>query len=125
MLRLHPGDRLVCHINSKMITGLVRWLYPDGSIKNGRSPLIGLTTYETIKFIEARMSRPTIERSGHRNLPWRCFVILAKGGGAVAVESQHLREWRHTLRTDSSITWKCCREFHDRASIVHVMIASR
>src|SRR5437764_1141140 len=125
MLRLHPADRLVRHINSKMITGLVRRLYPDGSIKNGRGPLIRLTTDETVKLVEARMSRPTIERSRDRDLPWRCFVILAKGGGAVAVESQHLREWRHTLRTDSSIARKSGGEFHDRASIVHVMIASR
>ncbi len=62
VLGLHPGDRLVRHINGKMITGIVRRLYPDGPIKNGRSPLIRFATYETVKFIEARMSRPTIER---------------------------------------------------------------
>ena len=35
-----------------MITGLVRRLYPDGSIENGRSPLIGLATDETVELIK-------------------------------------------------------------------------
>src|SRR6266550_6746427 len=108
-----------------MITGLVRRLYPDGPIENSRRPLIGLATDEAVELVETGMGRPTIERSRNRNLPRRRFVIFAKGGGAVAVESQHFCKRRHTLRTDSGITWKCGREFHDRASIVHVMIASR
>src|SRR6266478_1503026 len=52
-------------------------------------------------------------------------MVFAKGSGAVAVESQHLCERYHTLRTDSGITGKCGGEFHNRARIVHVMIAAR
>src|SRR6266850_7296958 len=107
-----------------MVTGLVRRLYPDGSIKNGRSPLVSLTTNETVELIETRMSGPTIERSGNRNFPRRRFMIFAKGGGAVAVESQHLRERCHTLRTDSGIAGKSGGEFHDSARVVNVVIAS-
>src|SRR2546421_10864329 len=124
MLRLHPGDRLVRHINSKMITGLVWRLYPDGSIKNRRSPLVSLATDETIKLVETRMSRPTIERPGNRNLPRRCFVILAKGSRAKAIESQHLCQWCDALRANTCIPRKRGGEFHDSARVVDVMVAS-
>src|SRR6266446_10070027 len=118
MLRLHPSKRLVRHINGEMITGLMRRLYPRGSIKNGRSPLIRFATDETVKFIEARMSGPTIKRSGNRDLPRRRFVILAKRSGAVAIQSQHFCKRRHALRADAGITWKRSREFHDRTRVV-------
>src|SRR4029077_13284719 len=85
VLRLHPADRLVRHINSKMITRIVRRLYPDGSIKDGRRPLIGLATYETIEFIETRMSGPAVKWPRYRDLPWRRFMILAKRSGAIAI----------------------------------------
>src|SRR5438067_13199479 len=108
-----------------MITGLVRRFYPYGSIKNGRRPLIGLAADKTVKFIETRMSRPTIERSRNRNLPRRRFVIFSERRDAVAIESQHLRKWRHALRADSGIAGKSSCEFHDCARVVDVMIASR
>src|SRR5436305_14888980 len=125
VLCLHPGDRLVGHINGKMITGFVRRLYPDGAIKNGRRPLIRFATDKTVKLIETGMSRPTIKWPGNRDLPWRRLVILTKGRGAVAIKSQHLRDWCHALRTDSGVRGKCCGQLHDRVRAVHVMIASR
>ena len=87
MLRLHPADRLVGHVDRKVVIRIVRRLYAYGSIKNSRRPLIGLTTDETVELIEAGMRRPTIKRSGNRDLPRRRFVILAKGSGAIAIES--------------------------------------
>src|SRR6266536_2620042 len=108
-----------------MVTGIVWQFYPDGSIKNRRSPLVGLATDEAVKFVKTGMRRPTIERSRNRNLPRRRFVILAKGGGAVAIESQHLCQWRDALRPNPGIAWKCSGEFHDGACVVHMMIASR
>src|SRR4029077_7161665 len=108
-----------------MITGFMRRLYSDGSIKNGRSPLIRFATDETVKFIEARMSGPTIKRSGNRDLPRRRFVIFAKRSGAVAIQAQHFCKRRDALRADSGIAWKRSGKFHDRTGIVHVMIATR
>jgi len=52
-------------------------------------------------------------------------VILAEGCGAVAIQSQHFCKRRHALRTDAGITGKRSGKFHDRAGIVHVMIATR
>src|SRR5207249_9934042 len=49
----------------------------------------------------------------------------AEGGRAVAIQSQHFCKRRHALRTDAGITWKRSGEFHDRAGIVHVMVATR
>src|SRR5438874_10713875 len=82
VLRLHPGDRLVRHINGKMVIGIVRRFHPDGSIENGRRPLIGLASDKTVKLVETGMRRPTIKRSRNRDLPRRCFVILTEGGRA-------------------------------------------
>src|SRR5260370_34249387 len=108
-----------------MITKFVRRLDSDSSIKNCRSPLIRFATDETVKFIKATMSGPTIERSGNGDLPRRRFVILPKGGGTAPIQPQHLRMRCHTLCTDSGISGKRSGEFHNRPGVVHVMIASR
>src|SRR6266487_6713044 len=105
MLGLHPGKCLVRHIDGKVVTRIVRRLDADGSVKNRRRPLIGLATNEAVEFVEARMRWPTIKRSGNGDLPRRRFVILAKGSGAVAIESQHFRQWRDALRPNAGITW--------------------
>src|SRR5207249_4100592 len=108
-----------------MVIGIMWRFHPDGSIENGRRPLIGLATDEAVKFIEAGMRRPTIKQSGNGHLPrWR-FVILAKGGRAESILSQHLCERCDTLRSDASIAGKSRGEFHDRARVVDVMITSR
>ena len=63
----------------------MRRLYSDGSIENGRRPLIGLATDESVELVETGMRRPTIKRSRNRDLPrWR-FVILAEGGRAESI----------------------------------------
>src|SRR6266404_4361667 len=125
MLRLHPGKRLVRHIDGEVVIRIVRRLDANGSIKNRWRPLIGLTTNEAIELVETGMRRPTIVRARDRDFPWRRFVILAEGGGAISIQSQHLCHWCYALRANAGITWKRSREFHDRAGIVHVMIASR
>src|SRR4030095_9511467 len=108
-----------------MVAGIVRRFHSDGSIKDGGSPLIGLTTKETVKFIKTRVRRPSIVRSGDGAFPRRSFMVFAECSGAVAVESQHLGERRHTLRTDSGIAGKSGSDFHDGTGIVDVVIASR
>ena len=85
MLRLHPAYRLVGHIDREVVTGIVGRLDADGSVENGRRPLIGLATDEAVKFIEAGMRRPTIKWSGNGDLPRRRFVILAEGGRAESI----------------------------------------
>jgi len=95
-----------------------------GSIKNRGRPLIGLATDETIELVEAGMRRPTVERSRDRDFPWRSFVIFAEGGGAIAIQAQHLCQRGYALRAYAGIARKCRGQFHDRAGIVHVMIAT-
>ena len=63
VLRLHPGNRLVSHVDGKMVIRGVRWLYSNGSIENGGGPLVGLTTNETVKLVKAGMRWPTVKRS--------------------------------------------------------------
>src|SRR5258705_9715250 len=125
MLSLHPSQRLVRHINGEVVIRIVRRLDANGSIKNGRRPLIGLTTDEAIELVETGMRGPTIVRAGNRDFPRRRLMILAKCSSAVAIQSQHFCKRRHALRADAGITWKRSREFHDRAGIVDVMIAPR
>src|SRR5438552_5185396 len=125
MLRLHPGKRLVRHVDREVVIRIVRRLDENGSVKNSGRPLIGLATDETVELIEAGMRRPPVEGARDRDFPWRRFVILAECSGAVAIQSQHFCKRRHALRADAGITWKRSREFHDRAGIVHVMIATR
>ena len=91
MLRLHPADRLVRHVHREVIIRVVRVLHADGSVKNGRRPLVGLTPDESVELVETRMCGPTVVRSGNRHLPRRSLVVFAEGGGAVTVEPQHLR----------------------------------
>src|SRR5205823_4539502 len=125
MLRLHPGKRLVRHVNGEVVIGIVRRLDANGSVKNSGRPLIRLTTNEAVELVETGMRRPTIVWARDRDFPRRRLMILTKRSGAVAIQSQHFCKRRHALRADAGITGKRSREFHDRAGIVHVMIATR
>jgi hypothetical protein len=51
-------------------------------------------------------------------------VVLAEGGGAVAVLLQDLRERRDALRSDRRVARETRRQLHDGARVVHVMIAA-
>src|SRR4030095_758610 len=123
--RRHPGDRLVSHVDGKVVIRIMRGLNSDGSIEDCGPPLIRLTADETVELIETRMSRPTIKRSRNRDLPRGRFVIFPESGGAVAIESQHLGQRCNALRTNAGIAGKPGGELHDRARIIDVMITPR
>src|SRR6185503_18563230 len=48
----------------------------------------------------------------------------AERGGAIAIEPQHLRQWRHALRANAGIAGKSSGEFHDSAGIVYVVVSA-
>ena len=70
------------------------------------------------------MRGPAIERARHAGFPCGGFVPLAEGAGAVAVQSQHLRERRHAVRILSGVAGEGRRALHDRAGVHGVMVAS-
>src|SRR6476646_10141537 len=106
MLSLHPGDRLVRHINGEVVIRIVRRLNSDGSIEDGGRPLVRLTAYEAVELVKAGMSRPAIVRARDRDFPWRRFVILAERGGAITIQSQHLCERCNALWANAGIAGK-------------------
>src|SRR5664279_634277 len=90
VLRLHPCQGLVRHVYREVIVGIRRVLHSDRSIEDGGRPLVGLTADETVELVKTGMCEPAVKRSGNRDLPRGGLVVLAEGGGAVSVQTQHL-----------------------------------
>ena len=89
-----------------------------------RRPLVGLAADEAVELVEARAGRPAVGRAGRADLPGRGLVRLAEGGGAVAVQPQHLRQRRHAVRALPGLPGEGGGGLRDRAHVVHVMVAA-
>src|SRR6185369_10683241 len=97
----------------EVVIGIMRRLYSDGAVKNGRRPLIGLPADKTVELVKTGVRGPTVIRSGNRDLPGGRFVVLAEGSSTIAIESQHFRYRCDTLRADAGIAGECRRKFHN------------
>ena len=125
LLELHPGDRLVGHVGHEVIVRILRHLHQVGAVVESRRPLVRLPTDEAVELVEPGARRPTIGRAGDAGLPGRGLVALAVGGGAVAVEAQHLGERRDVVRTLARVPRERGRRLGDAGHIVRVVIAAR
>jgi len=93
----HPVNGLVGHVGHKMVVRVRRWLDLHHPVVDQWRPLVGLAADEAVELIEARTGRPAVGRAGGADLPGRGLVRFAEGGGAVAVQPQHLRQRRHAV----------------------------
>src|SRR4030095_14436512 len=124
MLRLHPANCLVRHIGGEVIIRIVGRLYANRSVKNRRRPLVGFAADEAIELVESGVSRPAIIGPRNRYLPRWSLMILPESSSAVSVQAKHFCQRRYSVGPDPSVAWKCRREFHDGAGVVHVMVAA-
>ena len=124
LLRLHPVDRLVGHVDGEVVVGHLRRIDLDDAVVDERKPLVGFTADEPVELVEALMRGPAIERAGHARLPRGGFVPLAERAGAVAVEAQHLRQRRDAVRILPRVAGEGRRALHDRARIHGVVVPS-
>ena len=70
------------------------------------------------------MGGPAIERSRYARFPRGGLVPLTEGAGAVAVESQHLRQRRDAVRILPGVAGEGGRGLHDRAGVHGVVVPS-
>ena len=122
LLRLDPVDRLVGHVHGEVVVLHLRRLDLDQPVVDERIPLVGLAADEAVELVEALVRGPAIERSRHAGLPRGRLVPLAERAGAVAVEPQHLGEWRDAVRVLPGVAGKRRRRLHDRAGVDGVMV---
>ena len=124
LLELHPGDRLVGHVGHEVIVRILRHLHQIGAVVESRRPLVGLAADEAVELVEAGARRPAVGRPGDAGLPGRGLVALAVGGGAVAVEAQHLGERRHVVRALAGVARERGGRLGDAGHVVRVVIAA-
>ena len=106
MLRARPLDRLVRHVGREVVVRRHVVLDARDAVEDRGRPLVGLAADEAVELVEAGAGRPAIEGTRNRDFPGRRLVVLAEGGGAVAVHAQDLRERRHALRPDAGVARK-------------------
>src|SRR5947207_14141759 len=101
MLRLHPADRLIGHVDGEVIIGHVRRFNPDGAVEDRGRPLVRLAADEAVELVEPGVCGPTVKGSGDGNFPrWR-LVVRPEGRCAVTVQAQHLCYPAAVLRADA------------------------
>ena len=93
-LESHPVDRLIGHVGHEVVVRVLREFDLFMSVIDGRRPLVRFAADEAVELVEAGAGRPAVGRPGGADLPGGGLVVLAEGGRAVAVEPQHLGQWR-------------------------------
>src|SRR3990172_4590686 len=124
LLEPHPCDCLVCHVSGEMIIRVMRHFYLSDTIINQWSILIGFSPDEAVELIEAGMSLPAVIRTRNRNFPGRRFMIFTEDSRAVTILAKHFGHRRDGLRTNTCVSRKCRREFHNSSRIVAMVIVA-
>ena len=86
LLRLHPVDGLVGHVDGEVVVGHLRRIDFDHAVVDERIPLVGLAADEAVELVEALVRGPAIERARHAGFPGGGFVPLAEGAGSRAIK---------------------------------------
>ena len=120
----HPFDRLVGHVGHEVVVRVLRHLDLGHAVIDRRRPLVRLSAHETVELVEAGAGRPAVGRAGRTDFPGGGFVILPECGGGVAVVPQHHRQRGHALGALPGIARKGGGGLHDRAHVVHVVVAA-
>ena len=87
-------------------------------------PLVGLAADEAVELVEAGTRRPTLDRTGDRDLPWWRLVVLAERGGAIAVHAQSLGQGRDAPGAHPGVPWKGGSQLHNRTGVVRVVVVA-
>ncbi len=124
LLRLHPVDRLVCHIYGKMIVLHFRWINLGDAVIDQRIPLIRLAPDEAVELVETLMGGPAVEGARDAGLPSCGLMPFAERTSAVAIESEHFSQGRDAVRDLPGVAGKGRRGLHDRARVGRVMVAT-
>ena len=114
LLGADPVDRLVGHVGREVIVRRARLLDARHAVEDRRRPLVRLAADEAVELVEARAGRPAVVRAGDGHFPRRRLVILAEGGGAVAVLAEDLGQRRDALAAGR----RCCRETPVASSMI-------
>ena len=122
LLRLHPVDGLVGHVDGEVVVLHLRRIDLDHAVVDERIPLVGFAADESVELVEALVRGPAVERTRHAGLPGGGFVPLAEGAGAVAVEPQHFRQRRDAVRILPGVAGEGRRGLHDRAGVDGVVV---
>ena len=122
LLGAHPVDRLVGHVDREVVVRRLPVLDARDAVVDGRRPLVGLAADEAVELVEAGAGGPAVVGTGDRHLPRRRLVVLAEGGGAVAVLAQDLGERRDARRTHAGVAREGGGQLHDRARVVGVVV---
>src|SRR5205807_755041 len=88
LLLAHPGDGLVGQIRHEVVAlfGCPLGRGRGRPFVERRVVLVGLTTNEAEKVLEAAAGGPVVERAGRAGLPHRHLVALAEVSGGIAIE---------------------------------------
>ena len=124
LLRLHPIDRLISHVNREVVSLRMRRSDAGDSVIDQRIPLIGLSPDKAVELVETLMSRPAVKRPRDTGFPRRRFMPLAESTGAVAIEPEHLGQGRDAIWKRSCIAWKCRCSFHDGTGITRMVVTA-
>ncbi|MND79457.1 hypothetical protein D3C80_712000 [compost metagenome] len=123
LLVLQPVHRAVGQVFAEVVLRAARWFDRRGALVQARFVLGGFAGQEAIEMLKAIAGRPTIERTGSRDLERRGVVPFAEGGGAVAVLLEHLGHGRRALGDFPGIAVPVGGQFRDHAVADPVMVA--
>src|SRR3990170_7328362 len=124
LLILNPAYSLVGHVSGEMIIRVMRHFSLGDTVIKQWSILICFPANEAVELIEAGMSWPAVIRTGNRNFPGRGFMIFTEGSRAVTILAKHFGHRRDGLRTNTCVSRKCRREFHNSSRIVAMVIVA-
>ncbi len=122
-----PLHRLLGHVGGEVVAlfGCGLLLDRRRAFEDGRIVLVGFSADESVEVLEtASAARPVLERTDRTRLPHRNLVTLAELRGRVAVELEHLGEWRAGIRTDRVLSRRRRRQLGDGPHADRVMVAS-
>jgi hypothetical protein len=125
LLELHPRNRLVGHIGHEVVVGVLRQLHMADTVVEVGSPLAGFTAEKSVELVEALMGGPTVVGTRNADLPGGCFMPLAEGGGAEAIETEHLGHRRHRVGNHAGGAGKAGAHLGDESHVAGVVVASR
>src|SRR5678816_126327 len=115
---------MVSHVSREVIVGIFRNFDLRGTVVDQWRILVRLAANKSVEVLKTGMSGPTIIWSSLRYFPGRCFVVLTVCCRAETVLSQDFSHRRYRLWSYPIIAGKRSRGFHDRSSIVAVMVVT-
>ena len=122
---VHPTDRFVGHRRRQMPArlanvGVNRCRVP-GQV---RLPLTRVAANETVEVLESHTDGPLVERPGLAGYEFRCVVVLAEPGRAVAIVTQDRPNRCRILADDAVVAGETGRRFRDHPEANVVMVSS-